>query len=419
MDEIERFLELFDRYKSLQQSQKIRGLNDFNVFTILLDKTDEVRLHSRFLHFLLDPVATHSQGALFLELFLLECGLADFFRVLENCNVYKEYRNIDLYITDGDRHIIIENKIYAGDQHTQIQRYIDIIKEDNADDSEFSDNLVIMYLSLDRDGPTTSSLGNFKLNGDSITRGEEKYLFKAIKYDPHIINWIDKSIVQVSNITNLSVGFNQYRDVILKLYKNYEEKVMRLKEYIAGSGEPQKLYKTLKSISDEFQELRKEMIMDFFEEVISKLEVELKGTGWFVEVDEGTLFSGKRWNFPLRIRQSDSSKVLFGFEFGKNDFIDPCWGIVRTSHHTVDFNELKGLDGAIEALLVEVDSSLNRETKWWLRWCYYYEGDLYDKIIDEPDINNAINSFVESMLIAFNSSKNVIVKCNEVLDKNA
>ena len=60
-------ISLHKKFKRLQKNQKMRGLNDFNLFTTLLDKSDEVRLHSRFLHFLLDPTAEHSQGALFQE----------------------------------------------------------------------------------------------------------------------------------------------------------------------------------------------------------------------------------------------------------------------------------------------------------------------------------------------------------------
>ena len=122
MNEIERLLQAFSKYQLIQKSQKMRGLNDFNIFTTLLDKSDEVRLHSRFLHFLLNPLGDHGQGTLFLDLFLIECDLHDYFSFAENCRVYKEYRNIDLYMTDGDRHIIIENKIYASDQELQIQR---------------------------------------------------------------------------------------------------------------------------------------------------------------------------------------------------------------------------------------------------------------------------------------------------------
>jgi hypothetical protein len=41
----------------------------FNVFTTLLAPNDEVRLHTRFLHCLLNPKGAHDCGPLFLRLF--------------------------------------------------------------------------------------------------------------------------------------------------------------------------------------------------------------------------------------------------------------------------------------------------------------------------------------------------------------
>src|SRR5438046_832839 len=48
----------------------------FNVFTTLLEAHDEVRLHTRFLHCLLDPKGCHDCESLFLDLF--SATLAEF-----------------------------------------------------------------------------------------------------------------------------------------------------------------------------------------------------------------------------------------------------------------------------------------------------------------------------------------------------
>ena len=60
----------FEQFKQYQMNQKMRGLNDFNIFTTLLSVHDEVRLHSRFLAAMLNPKGSHAQGSLFLKLFL-------------------------------------------------------------------------------------------------------------------------------------------------------------------------------------------------------------------------------------------------------------------------------------------------------------------------------------------------------------
>ena len=167
INKIDNFIELFKNFKQKQQQQKLRGLNDFNLFTTLLKASDEVRLHSRFLNFLLNPNGEHCQGSLFLDLFLEKCGLADFLDT-SNTSVFAEYNSIDLYLTDGNNHIIIENKIWAGDQQKQIKRYIETIKEENKD-INLTENLVVIYLSLDREEPTDYSLYN------SITEKQNFY----------------------------------------------------------------------------------------------------------------------------------------------------------------------------------------------------------------------------------------------------
>ena len=92
MADIEKFLEIFQEYKEEQENQKRRGLNDFNIFTTLLNKSDEVRLHSKFLHFLLNPAADHSQGSLFLDLFLKCFNASDDQKAHSTSNGWKNKR---------------------------------------------------------------------------------------------------------------------------------------------------------------------------------------------------------------------------------------------------------------------------------------------------------------------------------------
>jgi len=349
---------------------------------------------------------------LFLDLFLVECDLQTFFKSTEACAVYKEYQYIDLYITDGNKHIIIENKIYASDQELQIQRYIETIKSENKDDPDLSNNVVVIYLSLDRDKPSKTSLGNFNIKDNFIIKEGEKYPFLAITYDVQILSWIEKSKEQVSNITNLSVGISQYKDVILKLYGRYKEKIMSLNEYISNSKDAKASYKILKKISTEYQVLRKEMMDDFLSKTIKALNDKFIGNeDWDVVLsDNDALFLGKRYGFPLRIQQKNDPKVLFGFEFNKNNYTDPSWGIVRRSSN-VDFKELNNKE-KVKSELQKVHSSLDKSGAWWLRWGYYFKGDLYDKIIDEENIDAAVKLFVEEFLTVFESCKPVIVECN-------
>jgi hypothetical protein len=298
---IDDFITLFNEFKNIRQQQKMRGLNDFNIFTTLRGgPSDEVRLHSRFLAFLLDPHENHYQGTLFLELFLQELELSNFFPDLEHCTVYAEYENIDIYITDGNKHIIVENKIWAGDQHAQIKRYIEKINDKNKDlindkNKDLINDMVVVYLSVNRDEPSNYSLcekeikkdetnnektcphGFYIENGQIIGRGKNKgrqYQFLNLHYDNQITEWLNKAHSQVRNITNLSVILEQYQEVLLQLYGKYKEKVMDLDEYLNTREDKASLIKTIKNISEEYTKLKIQMQKDFWVDLLKELDSE-------------------------------------------------------------------------------------------------------------------------------------------------
>jgi len=218
--------EEFKRFKSLQTSQKQRGLNDFNVFTTLLSKSDEVRLHSRFISSLLDVNGLHYQGTLFLDLFL-QCFKPEGFEFdSSNSHCFREYRNIGLYLTDGTYHIIIENKIYAGDQAKQVERYIETIVKENPGVEE--NQIWFCYLSIDRQRPSRNSLGVFDLNATKSLLVSNKIttLYSNVHYQTDIPVWLEHCMREVSNLKDLSFSIEQYQSVVAKLNRTYKSKVM-------------------------------------------------------------------------------------------------------------------------------------------------------------------------------------------------
>ena len=56
--EYDKLFQEIDYARRIQNKQKSRGLNDYNIFTSLLKANDEVRLHSRFIYSLLNPEGT-------------------------------------------------------------------------------------------------------------------------------------------------------------------------------------------------------------------------------------------------------------------------------------------------------------------------------------------------------------------------
>lgn len=357
----ENHFEKIRQFKIKQSQQKQRGLNDYNILTSVLSKRDEVRLHSRMIFSLLNPYGTHYQSHLFLDKFLEILNVDDFSINSKNCSVYKEYKNIDLYITDGSKYIIIENKIYAQDQKEQIQRYIETIQKEN-DNSLNSSDILVIYLTLDRDTPSAYSLGNLKIEGNFVKRESEYIaLFKSIHYKKEILKWLKFCQYEVQNITNLNEVFKQYTDVVKMLTNQYKEKVMSLSEYIKDN---ESIYDMAMEIQQALPEARKIIIDSFFEKIIDSLQKELDDE-WIVEL-KGDL--SKRFGFPFRIYKKSwignkKNNLIFGFEFDQHNYYDGYFGIVRYND-TVD---IKNISNQFKQKLEAIDFKLTT-TVWWLHW---------------------------------------------------
>ncbi|BAF73239.1 PD-(D/E)XK nuclease family protein [Sulfurovum sp. NBC37-1] len=253
----------YERFKNKLNQKKLRGVNDYNLLTTVLKEHDEVRLHSRMIGSLLNPEGLHYQNTLFLDKFLNLIDLPDFFDDTQKVTLCRECENIDLYLTDGKKHIIIENKVYTGDQPAQIKRYIEKIVKKNPKMGK--KDLVVIYLSIDRDKPTELSLGKEKKNqtsgyfeintekqlqyiGSENNLKDRKFNYKSIHYGAEILNWLKVCKEEIENITNLNLAIQQYIDVIKMLTNTYTggikmEKIKFAKEHYETLVEFDKMMK--------------------------------------------------------------------------------------------------------------------------------------------------------------------------------
>ena len=262
--------------KAQADRQRAMGKHDYNIFTLFHNFSDEVNLHSNFIASLLDPNGDHYKGDLFLKLFLETCGIDDFSIDTGRATVFKEFKHIDIYISDGKKHIILENKVYAKDQPTQIARYIEAIKKEGAEDED----IYVLYLHPDGELPKENSLGGYKLNQNNtkLEKDGSSINFKVISYGKEILEWIDKCKNEVSNITDLNVFLSQYKDVIEMIYNRYkridEMEKAKLVEIFKEN------YTAASDIANNYQETRKKIIDEFFENVKENLEKDeaIKGT---------------------------------------------------------------------------------------------------------------------------------------------
>lgn len=171
--------------------------------------------HSAILAELLNPKGSHSLKSQFLTAFLETIGkeftLPDF--EATNATVYTEYftdnGRIDILIKDlKGNALIIENKIYAGDQYEQLKRY-------NAFAKKNFKSYQIYYLTL--------------YGTEASAQSAEEVAYNTISYAETIIQWLDKCIALAVRLPLVRETLIQYSNHLKQLTnqdmnsKNQEE----------------------------------------------------------------------------------------------------------------------------------------------------------------------------------------------------
>ena len=349
--------------------QRAMGKHDYNIFTLFYGFSDEVNLHSNFIASLLDPNGDHYKGDLFLKLFLETCGIDDFGIDTSRATVFKEFKHIDIYISDGKKHIILENKVYAKDQPTQIARYIETIQNEGAEVKD--EDICVLYLHPDGELPKENSLGGYKLNQDNtkLEKDGSSINFKVISYGNEILEWIDRCKNEVSNITDLNVFLSQYKDVIEMIYDRYkridEMETANLVEIFKEN------YTAASDIANNYQETRKKIIDGFFKNVKDILENDLK--------DKYSIELNSVAYRPIIIKNTTSQdekwkKFYFTVEFQKSStYSEPLVGFCKD-----DDKEVKVSDFDKPNI-----TQLGEQTKYFLAYGKLFNDDICKNIIDD------------------------------------
>lgn len=178
---------------------------NFNLFNILRIENSEVIVHSRFIAELLDPSGSHKKGSIFLEHFIRH-NISDEFEFDPKAATLKLEHSlgkisydqitggsIDLLIRDKHgKVIIIENKIWAGEQKNQLLRYHN--KFPKAE---------LIYLTL------------FGVESQQITSKNLKYT--RLSYSTDILTWLETCKKEAVDNPSLRESISQYIHLIKKL----------------------------------------------------------------------------------------------------------------------------------------------------------------------------------------------------------
>ncbi|CAJ2376435.1 MAG: PD-(D/E)XK nuclease family protein [Gammaproteobacteria bacterium] len=212
-----RFSDFFGKFRLLKEKHDAIAAATgarFNIFSVLDREHYEVKTHSRFLAEMLNPKGAHSRGAAFLRLLfdmLQENFPQKFPEITDDDFEYFDVSaeadagdlgRIDILLENREKCIVIENKIYAGDQEQQLDRYHKYaVGQAKKDES----NVVLIYLTLWGGKP-----GKNTWSGDS-----EKVL--SVSYSEHIIRWLDDCIKAVVHIAPVRETLMQYQSLLKKL----------------------------------------------------------------------------------------------------------------------------------------------------------------------------------------------------------
>ena len=291
--------------KKYDDFAEITGEN-FNVFDILNVNSSELS-HSLFVSYLLDATGKHGQKDLFLKLFIYQ--LKDRFQtekndVLIHFNTEKSqsiteksigYKTedisnggrIDIIINDGSNNIIIENKIYAGDQEKQLVRYFN-----------HDPKAPLIYLTLGDENPSEDSINHtdktLEIDKDfiSISYKEDikKWVEECIKavYDkPLIRETLRQYIYLINELTNQSNNNKMSEEIFEIMKKNFDESFL---------------------IHESFEKFKDNLFSDFIEKLASKIEPNKV----YIHLNE---YKRDRKDSSIIIKRANWQETNFGIDF--------------------------------------------------------------------------------------------------------
>ncbi|MBR4513102.1 MAG: PD-(D/E)XK nuclease family protein [Bacteroidales bacterium] len=212
MENIKKLLQevnvILQKEKVRKEESRKRG-ERFNMFEMLGVAHYEVT-HSKIIAGFLNPQGSHGQGDLFLRLFLQTIENKDeIYADASNAKVYTEYGKgvdgrLDIFIEIGSHSIIIENKVYAGDQPEQLKRYNDFAKEKYGEGS-----YMIYYLTLYGHEASEDSVIDPK-TGECVN-------YNCISYSKDINNWLQLCIQESATMPLVRETLVQYLNHIKQL----------------------------------------------------------------------------------------------------------------------------------------------------------------------------------------------------------
>lgn len=283
-----------------QQEERNRKGENYNLFSILSIERYELK-HSALIANLLDPKGSHGCGDAFLRAFF-EIALKDLAYPFEDCTLpdsYTEYYTgpivgdtggrIDILVKSSRYGLIIENKIYAGDQDKQLIRY-----DNNYGKETFgADGYLLVYLTL---------YGYDASKESTATKSAEEVGYLRLSYAEDILRWLEQCVRLADNKPLVRESLNQYIRTIKQLtYQDMNQE--NIQTIIDLAVDHPEVVATLSSKRDAIAEGIREKY------IFAKLEKYADQKGWLYDDSESS-YNEEEPKIRLRKEGWDGSIII-------------------------------------------------------------------------------------------------------------
>lgn len=282
-----------------QQEERNRKGENYNLFSILSIERYELK-HSALIANLLDPKGSHGCGDAFLRAFF-EIALKGTAYPFENSTPLdsrtEHYTGpiagdtggrIDILVKSSQYGLIIENKIYAGDQDKQLTRYDNYGKEIFG-----ADGYLLVYLTL---------YGYDASKESTATKSAEEVGYLRLSYAEDILRWLEQCARLAYDKPLVRESLNQYIRTIKQLtYQDMNQE--NIEKIIDLAVDHPEVVATLSSNRDAIaQRIRKKYIFD-------KLKEYADQKGWLFDSTE---IANPKGDNKIRLRKEgwDGSIII-------------------------------------------------------------------------------------------------------------
>lgn len=301
--------------KSYDKLAKSTGEN-FNIFSVMGMESNEVKTHSAIIGELLNPKGSHGLEdkplKSFIELvvkplYVKEDSTFGNFEEKFNFDFESTYSKVEEFAgkinddaTEGGRidivvkdnkgkMFLIENKIYAGEQKKQLGRY-----------NKHNEKAPILFLTLDgKDSETSHEL-------------EKNNHYFTISYENEILLWLQECVKEAVKFPMLREVIYQYINLIKKLTNQTMNTELKkeIEELIKNN------FIESSHIANNFEEVKNEIVKDFFNNVASKFNESREKKDWEMILNENNdnqyFIKNKNWTKVALAIWMKSNVVYYG-----------------------------------------------------------------------------------------------------------